>query len=68
MNYFYTKGNCNYTENFKKNGIVCKDIKTKKAQEQDWNGTCNKPLPHMYQPYISIASLCFTRYLLSGSR
>ena len=40
-----------YTESFKnrietkiiknifKNGIVCRDIKTEKAQEQDWDGT-----------------------------
>ena len=26
-------------KNIFKNGIVCRDIKTEKAQEQDWDGT-----------------------------
>ena len=26
-------------KNILKNGIVCRDIKTEKAQEQDWDGT-----------------------------
>ena len=29
----------NNKKKFKKNGIVCKDITTEKAQEQDWDGT-----------------------------
>ena len=34
--YYYDKNN---KKHFKKNGIVCRDIKTEKAQEQDWDGT-----------------------------
>ena len=26
-------------KHLKKNGIVCRDMKTEKAQEQDWDGT-----------------------------
>ena len=29
----------NNKKNIKKNRIVCMDIKTEKAQEQDWDGT-----------------------------
>ena len=29
----------NNKKHLKKNGIVCRDIKTKKAQDQDWDDT-----------------------------
>ena len=33
------KGNKNNKKHFQKNDRKCRDIKTEKAQEQDWDGT-----------------------------
>ena len=55
LSQFYDNKN---NKNISKNERTYRDIKTKVAHEQDWDGTLATNSTNQ-QPYISILSLCF---------
>ena len=62
LDYMYTR----IIKNILKNGIVCRDIKTEKAQEQDWDGTLATKLNLTTSTNVYSSTVRYHRYSIDN--